>query len=314
MKICATCDGRVKNTANINSVKPFGRTVAGYIVPLNDSDGVRNFLDLNASDLDAELLGLVNHQDPMKRWYPIRNLKNVAPEQAEDTFATDDTNQRFKTLNGIKTFNAEVWGVTNTFFAQIEDQCIPFGFVPVDDCGNLKGEVNSDYTEFYPRLVNDQSYSARYMDTTASDPAKATFSFDYDLLSTDGTQEMLGFSSFTDINPAQLEGMLDVNIDVVSNASSSTIEIDMYYNFGAILNKKKFTGADETLFDINNVTQGTPIAIDTFTDNGNGSYTIVYVTGDAPATTDVVSIDYFDPATGVLVNGFEGIQETYESA
>lgn len=310
--ICATCDGRIKNTGNMRSVKPFGYTQGGYIVPLNDSDGNRNFLNLAAADLDAELLDKVNEPDPTKRWYPIRNFKNVTQEQADDTFETDDTNQRDNVLKGIKTFSAEVWNTTNTFFAQIEDMCVPFGFVPYDNCGNLKGEVDGD--NFYPRLVNSDSYSSRYMDATPTTSAKTMFEFDYDLLSTDAAQEMLSVNSFTTVNPAQLEGLLDINMTVDSNASSGTVVIDMFYSYGSILDKKRFTGADEANFDINNVTQGTPITIDTFTDNGDGNYTIVFTTGDEPATGEEVSIDYFDAATGILVNGFEGIQLVYESA
>lgn len=311
MKICATCDGRVKNTGAIRSVKPFDVTQGGYLVPLNDDDGNRNFLDLSAADLDAELLGKVNEEDPSKRWYPLRNLKNVTHEEADDTYETDDSNQRFKVLDGIKTFSAEIWGATHTFFAHIEGQCVPFGFVPNDKCGNLLGEVEGD--NFYPRLVNSDSYSAQYMNKTATTSAKATFQFDWDLLSSDGYQEMLSVESFDVINPASLEGLLDVNIVLDANTAAGSVDIDMFYDYGSILNKKKFTGADMTNFTVNNVTQGTPIAVDTITDNGGGNYTLNYVVGDVPTTNDEVSIDYFDAATGNLVNGFEGVQMIYTS-
>ena len=315
--VCATCSGYLKNTGVPADVKPFGRVYGMYYVPLTADDGTRNSLDTSAVDLDAELLGKINEADPSKRWYPLLDLKNVAPTEADATFETDDTNQRFKTLDGIKTMAFEKWGSTRQEFAQLEDVCVDFGVVLIDNCGNLLGEWDITNDLLYPRKVNKGSYNSNFMNATATTSSKIMIEFDYDIISSDADQYMLAASSFdlTTNDPRRLEGMIDVNISVVSVDSNTTVTLLCSYNYGTVGNLLPFLGASASDFTLYNNTADSAIAVDSISASAtvDGQYQLTMAAGDAPTAADEIEADIFRAATSNDENGFEGVAVTFDA-
>src|SRR6056297_1527852 len=132
------CSGAKSNTG-ISGQQLFGTTVAKYLFDTVASDGTRNGLDLNAADLGQELLDKINHPDPTKRFYPIYELKNVAPEKAEANMWSADDGYEVKLLEGIKSQNHLVVGASPQFYSKVKSMCNATSEILVDDCGNLQG-------------------------------------------------------------------------------------------------------------------------------------------------------------------------------
>lgn len=307
--VCVTCAGYLKNTGVPAGVKPFGRIWGMYYVPLVADDGTRNSLDTGAADLNAELLGKINHADPSKRWYPLLDLKAVTPAKEDDTFATDDAQQRFKTLDGRESISFEKWGATRQEFAQLEDVCVEFGVVLMDNCGNLLGEWDEVNDVLYPRDVNEDSYSSRYMNATATDPSKIMISFDYDIVTSEADQIMLSVDSFTTVSPLKLKGMIDVNITVVSVDSATQITVDTNYNYGTVGALLPFKGASASDFSLFNNTTNLAIATPTLATTAvDGRYELTFT---AQTAADVVEVDVFRAATANNANGFDGVPTTF---
>lgn len=311
--VCVTCDGYLKNTGVPANVKPFGRIYGMYYVPLTADDGTRNSLDTGAVDLDAELLGKINEADPSKRWYPLLDLKNVAPTEADATFETDDTNQRTKVLDGIKTMAFERWDATRQEFAQLEDVCVDFGVVLIDNCGNLLGEWDETNNVLYPRKVNKGSYNANYMNATATTTSKIMVEFDYDIVSSDADQIMLSADSFTlaTNDPRLLEGMIDVNITVVSVDSNTTVTVKGDFNYGTVNNLLPFLGASASDFTIANNTANTTEPAGGITPDPliDGQYQLTITT--APTAGEEMGVSVFRAATANNTNGFEGAEVAF---
>jgi hypothetical protein len=308
--VCVTCAGYLKNTGVPAGVKPFGRIWGMYYVPLTADDGTRNSFDTGAVDLNIELLERINDPDPSKRWYPLLDLKTVTPSKEDDTFATDDAQQQFKTLDGRESISFERWGATRQEFAQLEDVCVEFGVVLMDNCGNLLGEWDEATDKLYPRDVNEDSYSSRYMNATATDPAKIMISFDYDIVTSEADQIMLSVDSFTTVTPLKLRGMIDVNIVVVSVDSATQVTVQTNYNYGTVGALLPFKGASASDFDLFNNTTSTSIGApsglaSTATD---GEYELTLA---AQTALDVVQTDIFRAATANNENGFDGVPTTF---
>jgi hypothetical protein len=284
--VCVTCAGYLKNTGVPAGVKPFGRIWGMYYVPLTADDGTRNSFDTGAVDLNIELLERINDPDPSKRWYPLLDLKTVTPSKEDDTFATDDAQQQFKTLDGRESISFERWGATRQEFAQLEDVCVEFGVVLMDNCGNLLGEWDEATDKLYPRDVNEDSYSSRYMNATATDPAKIMISFDYDIVTSEADQIMFSVDSATQVT------------------------VQTNYNYGTVGALLPFKGASASDFDLFNNTTSTSIGApsglaSTATD---GEYELTLA---AQTALDVVQTDIFRAATANNENGFDGVPTTF---
>lgn len=310
---CVSCTGRISNTGVPTGLKPFGFTQGLLYVPLVANDGTRNGIDVTSATLAQDIVDFINNPDPTKRAYPLLGLKSVDPTQAEATYETDDTNQKNKTLEGIKTMNFQKWGATNQEFAKLEDVCVEFGVYKIDNCGNLQGELEGDM--LYPRDVNEGSYNADFMDATPTTTSKIMVQFDYDLLSSDADQWMIPFSSIEPFNMNQLKGMIDVNLEVLSVDSDTQITFKAFYDYGTAVQKQPFSGATTSDFTLYNNTTGSAIALTGATLTEDNAIDGQYVLSDIPTqtATNIVELDVFRPATANNVNGFEGVETTYES-
>lgn len=294
-----SCAGRLGNSGTPN-VKPFGVTSGLFMVPLNAEDGTRNGLDLTSTTLGADLLALVNHADPSKRWYPYQGLRNVTHAQADATYETFDNGERTKLRDGVKNVSFEVSNVTEQYFNATAAACVDFGLVLIDVCNNIKGQLEGDM--LYPRPVNAGSFDSMYIDAVADASSKVKFTMDYDILTNDGDQWQVLAADFAPIQPNALRGMIDVTLTLVDVTSSTVFVMDAEMNYGPANNPLPFKGGVAANFTI--LDDGTPI---TFTvvesTTVRGRYTF---TASAPiVAASVMTASLFKAATGNLINGYE---------
>lgn len=295
------CAGRPGNSGTPN-VRPFGVTSGLYMVPLNADDGTRNGLDLTSTTLGADLLALVNHVDPSKRWYPYQGLRNVTQAQADATYETFDNGERTKLRDGVKNIMFEVTGVTEQYFNATASACTDFGLVLIDVCNNIKGQLEGD--TLYPRPVNTGSFDSMYIDAVADASPKVRFTMDYDILTSDGDQWQVLASDFAPIQPNALRGLIDATLTLVDVVSATEFIADAELNYGPANNPLPFKGGVAANFGLYNVTDSAAITpttvVESTTVRGRYTFTVPAVTA-----SDEVTVDLFKAATGNNMNGYE---------
>jgi len=294
------CAGRLGNSGT-PTVKPFGVTSGLFQVPLNAEDGTRNGLDLTSPTLGADLLALVNHVDPSKRWYPYQGLRNVTQPQADATYETFDNGERSKLRDGVKNITFEVSGVTEQYFNATSAACVDFGLVLIDVCNNVKGQLEGDM--LYPRPVNAGSFDSMYIDAVADAVSKVRFTMDYDILTSDGDQWQVLAADFAPIQPNALRGLIDCTVTLVDVVSATEFIVDVEMNYGPANNPLPFKGGVAANFALYNVTDSaviTKTVTESPTVRGRYTFTVPAITA-----ADVVTVDVFKAATGNLMNGYE---------
>jgi hypothetical protein len=307
-----TCLGHPGNSGK-PAVKAFGVTVGLYRVPLRAKDGTRNGLDLTSLTLGQDLLNAINHDDPTKRWYPYQELKEITYEEADPLTQTLANGENFITQKGIKKVSYASFGVTEQYFNKTSTMCVEEGLVLIDNCGNIKGQLEG--TDFYPRPVNNLSYFAKFMNATDTVKSHIMYTVDYSILTNDGDQWMIGFANFNDVvglNPARLLGMIDVRFSIVSVDSSTQVTVDGMFDFGDAVAPKAWVGALPADFFLTNKT--TPaVIIPTVADPDpivDGRYQLTFTLQPA---TNLIDVDALRAATGNGLNGFEGIATEFEA-
>ena len=302
------CNGEMQNIGQSNAEKLFDIKEGMFIVPLLDSDGNRNSFNLAASDLDQELLDKVNDPDPSKRWYPYHQLKNVTEEQADATFAEADNGEKDKLRNGIKSITEEMWSTGHQFFGKVVENCVPFGVVCIDVCGNMLGEKESKTsTLLYPRTVNHRSVDKMFMNKTNNDAQKITLTYDYGYLTSDANQYVVPKSAFTTVDPRQLSGMLDVNLTLTAIANDE-IQIDATLDYGDAIDLTPVQGLVTGDFTMKNLDDGGATVTIVIAESTSvpGRYTATIDSGDLPTAGDELTVEVFKAAASNLEKGKEG--------
>jgi len=305
--ICVSCDGKLSNTGIPAGAKPFGLVQGLYSVPLVANDGTRNKLDVTSGTLGADFLAMVNNADPSKRAYPILGLSNFLEEQGDTTFETDDIGRRSKIRDGIRTVSFEKRGVTAQWFGKVQELCVEAGLYLVDECGNLRGELDGD--DLYPRAIHTDSYDTNFMITLAETSSKVMFTMDYDFVTKDKNQYYITADAFVNANPLLLKGMIDVNL-VASNITATSVDVKATFDYGPANDRIAFTGASASDFTLFNETTGLAVVVSGATESTGtpGLYTLTFL---AQTAADVVEVDVFRAATVERVNGYEGVETTF---
>lgn len=308
MSAGCVCTGKMGNTGS-PSVKPFGVPAGLYMVPILANDGTRNGLDLTSATLGADLLEKINHTDPSKRFYPYLGLTGVDLGSPTPKYETLDNDERELLSKGIRTVKFDVRSVTEQFYDKTSSACVDFGVIWVDVCGNLKGEKEGE--NFYPILVNKGSFNSVFVPSTNAASTKVEFEMDYSINVNDGKQWMLSITDFGIFNPLQLKGMIDVNFVIVEVVDGENFTVDAEMDYGFANNPIAWTGAGAANFSLYNNTTAASVTIAAAVESVivPGRYAIAVT---APITdTDSVTLDAFKAATGNLMNGFEGVDNTF---
>jgi hypothetical protein len=301
---CA-CDGTTKNTGYLGQ-KLFGIKKSKFIVPLLKADGSKNFLDLSAANLGTELLGKVNHVDPLQRFYPLHEIKNFEPTQEETQFATTNGGENFFLRKGIKSDAYQLWGQSAQLFSKIEDLCFDFGIIEVDNCGNVRGyKETPQATELYPRPVNARSWDARYMDADDSNVARIMVGYQFKLTDKQSKLWLVPASEFGANSPLELKGLVDVLI-TATPLTGTTIQLDVVATYGTALDLIPVQGLVVANVTGVNATANTALVMNTLVADPIVKGRYVLTLTSTPTTADLLNLKVFKAATTSLTQGFEG--------
>lgn len=258
MSLGCKCDSGLSNTGVPNCVTLQSVTSKLIMVPLEDSTGARNFLDLTSAPTLATITALVNQSDATKRWFPLPVFEKVELPKADSTFEEAPSGRKLFIKQGKRSFTGELWNGSNQLLGKIQDnRCVEFGVYIVDVNSNLVG--SKEGTKLYPIPVDNQSFDAKMMFATDTTVQKIMVAFDFYRLFDESTMWMVTASEAgTDFN--SLEGLLDVVL-AKSSSTQTTLVVDATLDYGTALNPIKVNGLVAADFTLKNATTGVAIPI-----------------------------------------------------
>ena len=262
-----SCTGRLGNTG-FPDVKPFGAVNGVFMMPLFDSTGTRNSIDLS-SDITAQLLAGLYNADPSKRIYPYLGLDTYTEEEAEATTVANQFGLNAVTRRGVRSVLFEKWGVNEQFYNKTKSACVEFGLFIIDVCGNIKGKKVG--TKLQPIAVYRESHHSIFMNATTDAKSMARFTMQYSEV--EGTVDdrwMIAECEHTlDLN--SIVGMFDVEMTIVKvNATNFTIQANLAY--GTAVRQLPVLGLLLTNFTFEDGA-GVTVTPSGISDEGDGLYT-----------------------------------------
>jgi hypothetical protein len=267
----------LSNTGRPNCVPIQSVTSKMIMVPLKDSTGADNFIDLSSAL--PTWSDLINEADASKRWFPLPVFENVDLPKADSTFDEANSGRMVFIRQGKRSFAGELWAEDSspTLLGKLQNnRCVDFGVYLIDVNGNLVGSKVGE--GLYPIPVDNPSFDPKLMFATDTTVQKIMVAFDFDRLFDESTMYMITPTE-AGVNFNTLEGLIDVN---VTNAvkTTTTLTFDAVLDYGTALNPIKFIGAVSADFVLNNLTTGLAVSV-TAVENTDGNYTLTYT---APTT------------------------------
>jgi len=278
------CNVGLSNTGRPGCVPIQSVTSKLIMVPLKNSLGVANFIDLTAP-LPNWNVDLVNNVNDSERWFPLPAFENVELPKADSQFEEANSGRMAFLRQGKRSFSGELWGEDSTptlLGKLLAGRCVEFGVYVVDVNGNLVGSKVGN--GLYPIPVDEQSWDPRFMFATDSTVQKIMLGFDFDRLFDESTMYMITPTE-AGINFNDLNGLIDVNLTETAQVTTASVEFTAALDYGTALNPIIFQGAvlaDFVLFD---VTNAAPVVIEALAEAPAGTYTITqtlvpFVPGD----------------------------------
>lgn len=283
------CNAGLSNTGRPGCVPLFSIISSLIVVPLYDSAGNRNGLDLNAA-IPTDWSTFINDADPSKRWFPLPAFENVETPKADSQFEEAASGRAAFLREGKRSFSGELWAEdsTPTFLGKLKkSRCVDFGVYIPDVNGNLIGSEENGF--LYPIPVENSSWNPTFMFATDSTVQKIMLTFEFDRLFKDETLYQITVDEagqdFT-----KLAGLIDVNLLSLS-ASVTTATFTAKLDYGTAYNKIDYVGADAAAdWAIFNNSTGLAVAIDTVTENPDGTYALAYSSGVSLTDNLTVSV------------------------
>jgi hypothetical protein len=307
MSALCSCGVSLQNTGTPNCIPVFGVTKQLILVPLIANDGTENSIDPTDTLNSAYVTALINQADDSKRWYPVGPLKNVAGERADALMETFEDGSKVFIRQGVRSFTGLVLKGGPELLNQLNsNRCSSFGAFMIDSNGSLYGKVKNDDGMLYPVEIQADSFYNKLMFTTDTTIQKIMISFEFGIDERDEDLRMILSSSFTGVNLANVRGLINAYVRVVSTGQTSMV-VDVYNKYGDFINGSPVEGlliADfassvtETNSKIRNTTDGADVTLTTVTESTSqaGRYTLAY-------TSQTVS-DILQPY--VKKNGLDG--------
>lgn len=283
MSLGCNCEQGLSNTGVPACVPIQSVTSTLIMVPLADSTGVANAIDLTAAV--PVWADLVNEADESKRWFPLPAFENVELPKADSQFEEANSGRMAFLRQGKRSFSGELWADDSspTLLSKLQNnRCVEFGVFIVDVNGNLVGSQVGD--KLLPIPVDNPSFDPKYMFATDSTVSKIMVGFDFDRLFDEGTMYMIQPDE-AGINFNDLKGLIDVNFADFSEVANTSVTFNAEFDYGTAYNKillKGLVGADFALY---NNTTSTSETLGVVTENlpleGNYTVNFVFVTGES---------------------------------
>jgi hypothetical protein len=270
------CNVGLSNTGRPGCVPLQSVTSKLIMVPLTDNQGTLNGIDLAAAL--PTWSDLINEADASKRWFPLPEFENVELPKADSQFEEANSGRMAFLRQGKRSFAGELWGddSTPTLLGKLSaGRCVQFGIYIVDVNGNLIGSKSNGY--LYPIPVDEQSWDPKFMFASDSTVQKIMLGFDFYRLFDESTMYMITATEAS-INFNDLNGLIDVNLEVLSQVTTVSVTVKATFDYGTALNPILFQGATNSAdWSIYNVTDSILIGVPSgVTEAPAGEYVVDY--------------------------------------
>lgn len=258
-----------------------------FFVPVYDSTGVKNKLDLTDPINEATIIALINQSDASKRWYLSPVFENVVKATADTTFEEAPSQRKKRIKGGKKSFSAEHWDVAPQLEGKYNEYlCGGWGVIELDIDGNIIGKKVG--TDLYPIPVDGDSFDVKYVDPTDSATSKLMVSFDYNRLMKSEELWLISADELgADLNDQ--DGLKDVELEFVSKTSTQiVVNATLFYGTAVqLLKVKGLLAADFALYNNTLSASHTIATVTEGTGANEGQYTITYtaITGSVDNLT-----------------------------
>ncbi len=283
MSLGCNCEQGLSNTGVPACVPIQSVTSTLIMVPLADSTGVANAIDLTAAV--PVWADLINESDESKRWFPLPAFENVELPKADSQFEEANSGRMAFLRQGKRSFSGELWADDSspTLLSKLQNnRCVEFGVFIVDVNGNLVGSQVGE--RLFPIPVDNPSFNPTYAFATDSTVSKIIVAFDFDRLFDEGTMYMIQPDE-AGVNFNDLKGLIDVNFADFSEVANTSVTFNAEFDYGTAYNKillKGLVGADFALY--NNTTSSAEV-LGIVTENlpleGNYTVNFAFVTGES---------------------------------
>jgi hypothetical protein len=207
-----------------------------------DGAGVKNYLDLSAM-ATADIIALINHEDPLKRLYPLPRVENIDPTKADPATKEYNSGNSIFMEEGVKSESAIIVAPNRQYLKALKSfrGCTSFGIFKADLGNNIYGVGSEDGTKLYPRVVNEQTFNPQWSDAKDADPQEIMLTFSYPK---EDREENIGtvLSSETDnFDWLNADGLFDVNA-VFTLPTITGITVTLTQIFGSVGAKLPIAG------------------------------------------------------------------------
>lgn len=285
MSLGCNCDAGLSNTGRPACIPIQSVTSTLIMVPLQDSTGTKNGIDLTASI--PVWNDLINESDETKRWFPLPQFENVELPKADSQFEEANSGRMAFLRQGKRSFSGELWAEDSSpqLLSKLQNnRCVDFGVYIIDVNGNLVGSKVGDY--LYPIAVDNPSFDPRYMFATDSTISKIMVAFDFDRLFDEGTMHMVTPEEAL-INFNDLKGLVDVVFADFTQTGNPAVSVTFNAEFiyGTAYNPLLLKGLVQADFELYDNTNGATFTIGGVNENlpleGNYTLSATFVAGDS---------------------------------
>ncbi len=266
-----------------------------WIVNEHDAAGDLNYIDLT-SDLDDDYFQeLINAADPLARWCPLPEVKNIADNRDKPVvYAFKDGDERF-VRDGVRKFEGTFppESASPQLTGKIEAwRCAQPCFMGVDADGTFWGKISADGTKLYPVKMAAGSIAPIFTKPTDTEPQMLGISFNFHTSEKDCVLRGLPADELDGVNPLDYDGLLDVYLKVIS-CDTTKLVAKLYTEFGTTLNPLTDKGLVVGDFALYNKTDDSAIALTgagaDFSES-LGIYTLTFATDDQPTAADILRL------------------------
>ena len=287
MSDLCVCESTLPNGSQPNCATIIGLQKKFIFVPLFDSTGARNSIDLSATLNAAYFTAKINHVDYSKRWYVLPEMKNVTSEIGDPTFEEfDDKTKRFVRAGVRTALGSVINGIPSLEGAINSFRCHRVGVFIIDINGSIIGTISEDETLLDPKEIESQSINAKLVLASGDVSQKVDIAFQFSLNDADSSIRVLKQTDLTGVTPLTFTGLLTVK-STYSAIGLSSFKAKLFVENGSALTKFPVKGLLAGDFALYNVTDSLAVVIISATENPDGTYTITYA---AQGATEVLRL------------------------
>ena len=308
LAVVCSCDTGGGNTGAPTCYGVFDVTVQIILVNYFKPDGTINGIDISTLAVGGTILdqafldALVKDINPLTRYYPTSNLKNIVDERADDIVEEfEDTSSVF-VQEGARAFEGLLIKGDPVLLAAYQSwRCQTSGVFMIDKSGNLIGD-KSVPGFLNPILLQDDSFSAGLIKGTDTTKQKVRIRFIISSLFDDANLGMIEAVSITAALKG-VRGLIDVNAGVPSGILLTEFTVQLNTPYGGVTTPIAAEGMTLADFEMNEVSPAPgPIVITSVTESvvTPGLYTFVF---PAQLSGDLLRIS--NAAPGPLAKNFD---------